>query len=90
MLCLTEDDLKNKEFLVYVTEFVISEEIMHLFTMEEETTILNSIRTQVIQAGLVYSKETAWELFVKYCESNSNTLLLNIKKLSVSETSKKI
>jgi dynein heavy chain len=65
MLCLTEEEMKNKEFLVYVTEFVISEEIMHLFTIEEETTILNSIRTQVIQAGLTYSKETAWELFVK-------------------------
>ena len=65
MLCLTEEEMKNQEFLVYVTEFIISEEIMHLFTIEEETTILNSIRTQVIQAGLVYSKETAWELFVK-------------------------
>ena len=39
---------------------------MHLFTLEEETTILNSIRTQVVQAGLNYSKETAWEFFIKY------------------------
>jgi dynein heavy chain len=66
MICLTEEEMKNNEFLVYVTEFVVAEEIMHLFTIEEETTILNSIRTQVIQAGLVYSRETAWELFVKY------------------------
>ena len=65
MLCLSEEEMMHKEFLAYITEFLISEEVMHLFTIEEETTILNSIRTQVIQSGLNYSKETAWELFVK-------------------------
>lgn len=65
MLCLTEEEMNHRDFLVYVTEFIVSEELMHLFTIEEETTILNSIRTQVIQAGLTYSKETAWELFIK-------------------------
>lgn len=65
MLCLTEEELNHKEFLAYVTEFLTSEEVMHLFTLEEETTILNSIRTQVVQAGLTYTKETAWEFFVK-------------------------
>ena len=65
MLCLTEEELNHKEFLAYVTEFLASEEVMHLFTLEEETTILNSIRTQVVQAGLTYTKDTAWEFFVK-------------------------
>ena len=65
MLCLTEEEMPQKDFLAYITEFLTSEEVMHLFTIEEETTILNSIRTQVVQAGLVYTKETAWEFFVK-------------------------
>ena len=65
MLCLTEEEMVHKEFLAYITEFITSEEVMHLFTIEEETTILNSIRTQVVQAGFVYSKETAWEFFIK-------------------------
>lgn len=65
MLLLMGEDMNNKDFLGYVTEFLVSEEIQHLFTIEEETTILNSIRTQVIQAGLNYTKETAWEFFVK-------------------------
>ena len=66
LIVLTEEEMMHREFLMYVTEFIVSEEIMHLFSIEEETNILNSIRTQVIQAGLNYSKETAWEFFMKY------------------------
>jgi hypothetical protein len=65
VICLTEEEMTHKEFIVHVAELMISEEIMHLFSIEEETTILNSIRTQVIQAGLVYTKEIAWDLFMK-------------------------
>jgi hypothetical protein len=65
ILFLSEEELYQKEFLACVTEFLTSEEVMHLFSLEEETTILNSIRTQVVQAGLNYSKETAWEFFMK-------------------------
>lgn len=77
MLCLTEEEMIHKEFLAYITEFLISEEVMHLFTIEEETTILNSIRTQVVQSGLVYSRDTAWEFFVKYA------ILYLILKISI-------
>jgi hypothetical protein len=75
MLCLTEEEMDYKEFLAYITEFTISEEVMHLFTIEEETTILNSIRTQVVQAGLVYSKETAWEFFIKNIRENTRVVV---------------
>jgi hypothetical protein len=66
MLFLTEEEMAHKEFVAYINEFLISEEVQHLFTLEEETNILNSIRTQVVQSGLNYSKETAWEFFFKY------------------------
>lgn len=65
LICLTEEEMTHKDFIVHVAELMVSDEIMHLFTIEEETTILNSIRTQVVQAGLVYSKEIAWDLFMK-------------------------
>jgi dynein heavy chain, axonemal len=76
MIWLTEDEMVNKEFLAYLTEFLISEEVMHLFTIEEETTILNSIRTQVVQSGLVYTKETAWEFFVKNIRENTRIVIV--------------
>jgi len=75
MLCLTEEELVHEEFLAYITEFMISEEVTHLFSIEEETTILNSIRTQVVQAGLVYTKETAWEVFIKNIRENTRVLV---------------
>ena len=65
MLCLTEEEMIQTDFVAYMTEFLILEEVMHLFTIEEETTILNSIRTQVVQSGFVYTRETAWEFFIK-------------------------
>lgn len=75
MLCLTEEEIYQKEFLAYITEFITSEEVMHLFTIEEETTILNSIRTQVVQAGFMYSKETAWEFFIKNIRENTRVFV---------------
>lgn len=42
-----------------------SEEISSLFTLEEETSVLNSVRTQVQQAGLSFSRTVAWEFFLK-------------------------
>ena len=76
MICLTEEEMTNKEFLTYITEFLITEEVMHLFTIEEETTILNSIRTQVVQSGYVYTRETAWEFFVKNIRENTRIVIV--------------
>ena len=65
MIFLSEEEMAHTDFLTYITEFLVTEEVMHLFTIEEETNILNSIRTQVLQSGQVYTRETAWEFFVK-------------------------
>lgn len=37
-----------------------------LFSLEEETSVLNSVRTQVQQAGLSFSRAVAWEFFLRY------------------------
>jgi hypothetical protein len=65
MIYLSEDEMRENEFIAYLTEFLVGDEVTHLFTIEEETVILNSVRSQVIQAGFVYTKETAWEFFIK-------------------------
>jgi hypothetical protein len=89
ILCLTEEEMSHREFLSVVTEFLISEEITHLYSIEEETTILNAIRTQVIQAGLVYTKEIAWEMFIKNIRENTRTVIIlnenaqNFQKLAL-------
>ena len=50
---------------MYLTEFIVSGAISHLFSQEEMTTIINSIRTEVTQAGLTYTRDVAWEFFLK-------------------------
>jgi dynein heavy chain len=49
-----------------VTNLLNTEEISSLFTLEEETSVLNSVRTQVQQAGLSFSRAVAWEFFLRY------------------------
>lgn len=62
---LEEEELQEEDFLVSLTEFIVSGDITHLFSQEEMTTIINSIRTEVTQAGLTYTREVAWEFFLR-------------------------
>ena len=60
-----EEEVVDEDFFVFLTEFVVSGSISHLFTYQEQTTIINSIRTEVTQAGLVYTREVAWDFFLR-------------------------
>ena len=65
LLLLHEGELLKEDFLVFLIEFIVSGSISHLFTQEEQTTIINSIRTEVTQAGLTYTRDVAWNFFVR-------------------------
>ena len=65
LFVLEEDDLTEEDFLVYVAEFMVSGAISHLFSFEQSTTIINSIRTEVTQAGLTYTRDVAWQFFLE-------------------------
>ncbi|XP_022099208.1 dynein beta chain, ciliary-like [Acanthaster planci] len=77
LLLLTDEELLNEDFLVYVGEFVVTGAITHLFTAEEQTSIINSIRTEVTAAGLTYTRETAWEFFLKAVSGNFRVVLVS-------------
>eukprot|EP00057_Strongylocentrotus_purpuratus_P006394 XP_011660868.1 PREDICTED: dynein beta chain, flagellar outer arm [Strongylocentrotus purpuratus] len=77
LLLLTEEDLHEEDFLVYVGEFVVTGAITHLFSSEEQTTIINSIRTEVTAAGLTYTRETAWNFFLKTVRNNFRVVLIS-------------
>ncbi len=65
LFLMEEDELLDEDFLVYLTEFILNGSIGHLFSYEEMTSIINSNRTEVTQAGLTYTREVAWEFFLK-------------------------
>ncbi|XP_033641711.1 dynein beta chain, flagellar outer arm-like [Asterias rubens] len=77
LLLLTDEELLNEDFLVYVGEFVVTGAITHLFSAEEQTSIINSIRTEVTAAGLTYTRETAWDFFLKTVCSNFRVILVS-------------
>lgn len=65
LLLIHEEELLQEDLLVFLTEFVVSCTISPLFTYEEQTTIINSIRTEVTQAGLTYTRDVAWNFFLR-------------------------
>ncbi|KAK2150977.1 hypothetical protein LSH36_380g01074 [Paralvinella palmiformis] len=65
LFLLEDDELSEEDFLVFLSEFIVSGSISHLFSQEEQTTIINSIRTEVTQAGLSYTRDVAWEFFLR-------------------------
>lgn len=66
LLLLHEEELLEEDFIVFLQEFIMGGSISHLFTYEEQTTIINSIRTEVTQAGLTYTRDVAWNFFLRY------------------------
>nr|XP_006816782.1 PREDICTED: dynein heavy chain 17, axonemal-like [Saccoglossus kowalevskii] len=75
MLLLNEDELVDEDFLVHIGEFIENGAITHLFTSEEQTTIINSIRTEVTAAGLTYTREVAWDYFLKTVQNSFRVVL---------------
>ena len=65
LFILQEEELTDEDFIVYLTEFIVTGCIVNLFSFDEQTTIINSIRTEVTQAGLTYSRQVAWKYFLE-------------------------
>jgi dynein heavy chain len=66
LLLITEEELESIDLIIHVTNLLNTEEMSSLFSLEEETSVLNSVRTQVQQAGLSFSRAVAWEFFLRY------------------------
>lgn len=75
MLLLPESDLAEENFLVHVSEFLVSSSISHLFAEEEQTSVINAVRTEVTQAGLAYTRDVAWNFFLKTVRENLRIVL---------------
>ncbi|XP_055866060.1 uncharacterized protein LOC106055129 isoform X2 [Biomphalaria glabrata] len=76
VLLLREEELADFDYLIYLTEFIVSGSITHLFSQEEQTTIINSIRTEVTQAGLTYTRDVAWDFFLRTVRNNFRVILI--------------
>ncbi|XP_040278224.1 dynein beta chain, flagellar outer arm-like [Bufo bufo] len=75
LLLLTEEQI-DLTALVYITEFVVFGSVSHLFTLEQQATVANAMRSEITNAGLTYSKENAWNLFLQSVQLNIRWLLI--------------
>ncbi|CAF5003340.1 unnamed protein product, partial [Rotaria sp. Silwood1] len=76
ILLIREEEFEHIELIIHVTNLLNTEEMSSLFSLEEETSVLNSVRTQVQQAGLSFSRAVAWDFFLRNVKENVRVLIL--------------
>ncbi|XP_018102433.1 dynein beta chain, flagellar outer arm [Xenopus laevis] len=75
MILLAEEEIDDTT-LVQITEFIVFGSVSHLFTSEQQATIANAMRSEVTSAGLTYSKERSWGLFLQAVQQNIRWFLI--------------
>jgi hypothetical protein len=65
ILLITEEEFEHLELIIQVTNLLNTEEMSSLFSLEEETSVLNSVRTKVQEADDSFSRPVAWEFFLR-------------------------
>ncbi|CAF1148393.1 unnamed protein product [Adineta ricciae] len=76
VILISEDDFQHLDLIINITNLINTEDISSLFSLQEETTVINSVRTQIQQAGLTYSKAVAWDFFLRNVKDNIRVVIL--------------
>lgn len=64
MFLMTDAQVVDESFLVIINDMLASGEISDLFSDDEVDTIINALRNEVKQLGIVDSRENCWKHFV--------------------------
>eukprot|EP00656_Telonema_subtile_P018040 TRINITY_DN1972_c0_g1_i10.p1 TRINITY_DN1972_c0_g1~~TRINITY_DN1972_c0_g1_i10.p1 ORF type:complete len:4525 (-),score=1414.93 TRINITY_DN1972_c0_g1_i10:97-13671(-) len=61
---LTDAQIVDDAFLVYINDYLSSGNIPELFTPEDKSDALNSVRSEVKAEGLIDTNDVCWEFFI--------------------------
>lgn len=61
---MTDSQVAEEEFLVLINDLLASGEIPDLFAPDEVATIVDGIRNEAKQSGIIDSKENCWKFFI--------------------------
>lgn len=61
---MTDNQIVNEKFLVYINDLLSTGYIADLCTQEDKDTFCNSVRGEVKQAGLIDSTDNCWDFFI--------------------------
>lgn len=75
MFLLTDSQIVNERFLIYINDLLASGNIPDLFAGEEIDNIVNAVTNRVKAAGLVPEKKTCWEFFIGEIRKNLHVCL---------------
>lgn len=65
---MTDNQIVNEKFLVYINDLLSTGYIADLCTTEDKDTFCNSVRGELKQAGIVDTIENCWDFFIdKVC-----------------------
>lgn len=73
---MTDNQIVNEKFLVYINDLLSTGYIADLCTQEDKDTFCNSVRGEVKQAGMVDSSDNCWDFFIDKVNSVWTTRLL--------------
>jgi dynein heavy chain len=72
---LTDSQITNERFLVYINELLASGYIPDLFSSEDVDSIVSAVSSRVKSLGIVPDKENCWEFFTKEAKKNLHVCL---------------
>lgn len=61
---MTDSQVAEEQFLVLINDMLASGEIPDLFAADEVENIVNAVRNEVKQAGMLDNKENCWKYFI--------------------------
>ena len=75
MFLLTEGQITNERFLVFINDLLSSGEIADLFASEDKDGIVNNIRPAVKSAGILDSRDNCWNFYIQRVRKNLHMCL---------------
>ena len=75
MFLLTDSQIVNERFLIYINDLLASGNIPDLFAPDEIDQIVNGVTNRVKAAGIVPEKKACWEFFIGEIRKNLHVCL---------------
>jgi len=75
MFLLTDSQITNERFLVFINDLLASGNIPDLFAGDEYDTIINGVTNKVKALGMIPDKNNCWDYFIEKIRENLHVVL---------------
>ncbi|KAL7490113.1 hypothetical protein ACHAW6_015825 [Cyclotella cf. meneghiniana] len=75
MFLLTDSQIINERFLIYINDILASGDVPDLFAIDEIDEIVNTVTSRVKEAGIVPERKNCWDFFISRIRKNLHVCL---------------